>query len=217
MYIESENSLLQISDHRFSLKEIKINLVQTIYKPAKFNINTMTTIKWQPNTLEDNLIQLRPITEDDFDVLYEIASDPIIWQQHPTKDRYKKEVFQLFFDGAIKAKTAFLIIDKISDNVIGSTRYYDYKPESNSIAVGYTFLAKKYWGGLYNKACKSLMLDYAFQFIDNVYFHIGETNTRSQVAISNIGAVKVNEVDFDYYGKKLLHFEYLIEKKDWCK
>ena len=131
----------------------------------------------------------------------------------PNQRPIKKEVFQLFFDGAIKANTAFLIIDKISNKIIGSTRYYDYQPENSSIAIGYTFLATKYWGGQYNKASKKLLLDYAFQFVDKVYFHIGATNTRSQIAVAKIGAVKVNEVNFDYYGKKVLHFEYLIEKK----
>ena len=177
----------------------------------------MNTPNWQPNTLEDNLIRLKPLTEHDLDALYAVASDPLIWEQHPTKDRYKKEVFQLFFDGAITSHTAFLIIDKASNSIIGSTRYYDYKPENSSIAIGYTFLATTYWGGKYNKASKKLLLDYAFQFVDKVYFHIGATNTRSQIAVANIGAIKVNEVDFDYYGKKVLHFEYLIEKKDWKK
>ncbi|WP_299251558.1 GNAT family N-acetyltransferase [uncultured Cytophaga sp.] len=175
----------------------------------------MITINWQPNILEDNLIRLTPLTEYDFDVLHKVASDPLIWEQHPTKDRYKKEVFQLFFDEAVESHMAFLIIDKESSEIIGSTRYYDYKAETCTIAIGYTFLAKQYWGRQYNKSVKKMLLDYAFQFVDKVFFHVGSTNTRSQIAVSKIGALKVNEIDFDYYGKKVLHFEYLIEKTDW--
>ncbi|MFT3946725.1 MAG: GNAT family N-acetyltransferase [Agriterribacter sp.] len=177
----------------------------------------MTTIQpdWQPDYLENDLVRLIPLYKDDFEKLYAVASDPLIWEQHPAKDRYEREVFQLFFDGAVAGNTAFLIIDKASGNIIGSTRYYDYKPENSSIAIGYTFLAKAYWGGRYNQSCKKLLLDYAFQFVDKIYFHVGATNTRSQLAIQKTGGVKVNEADFDHYGKKLLHFEYIIKKEDW--
>ena len=172
-------------------------------------------INWRPNHLENNLVKLTPLTENDFEKLYAVAADPLIWEQHPSKDRYKQEVFQLFFDGAVAGKSAFLIIDKVTGNTIGSTRFYDYKPENSSIAIGYTFLAKTFWGGRYNQACKKLLLDYAFQFVNKVYFHVGATNTRSQLAILKTGAIKVNEVDFDHYGEKVLHFEYVIRKEDW--
>jgi RimJ/RimL family protein N-acetyltransferase len=175
-----------------------------------------TTPNWQPANLENNILKLVPLQKSDFEALFEVASDPLIWEQHPTKDRYKREVFQLFFDGAIKSKTAFLIIDKITGKLIGSTRYYDYKPEQSSIAVGYTFLNRAYWGSTYNKASKKLLLDYAFKYADKVYFHIGANNVRSQKAILNIGATKIGEVDFDYYGKKLLHYEYAITKTEWA-
>ena len=172
---------------------------------------------WQPEILEDDILKIVPLFETDFDRLFEIASDPLIWEQHPTSNRYKKEIFKLYFDGAISGKTAFLIIDKSTNKIIGSTRYYDYKVENSSIAIGYTFLSRQYWGGLYNKSSKKLLINYAFQFVDKIYFHIGATNIRSQLATMKIGATKVGEVDFDYYGKKLLHFEYTISKKEWNK
>ncbi len=170
------------------------------------------TENWRPEILEDNILKIVPLNKTDFDKLYEVASDPLIWEQHPTNDRYKKEVFQLYFDGAIQGKTAFLIINKSTDKIIGSTRYYDWKPENSSIAIGYTFLSREYWGGEYNKSAKKLLIEYAFQYIDKIYFHIGSNNIRSQLAIIKIGASKIGEVDFDHYGKKLLHFEYLISK-----
>jgi RimJ/RimL family protein N-acetyltransferase len=166
-------------------------------------------------TLENDLISLRPLDESDFEPLYAVASDPLIWELHPSKDRYKREVFQAFFDGAVQSQAAFLVFDKATDSLIGSTRYYDFKPEISTVAIGYTFLARAYWGGAYNKAMKQLMLDYAFANVDTVLFHIGTQNIRSQKAILKIGARFVREVDFDYYEKKLLHYEYEITKKDW--
>lgn len=170
-----------------------------------------TQVNWKPDNLEDELIQLVPIVETDFERTFEAAADPLIWEQHPSKDRYKRESFQQYFDDAINSKTAFLIIDKSNSQIIGSTRFYNYKPEESSIAIGYTFLTRQYWGGQYNKAAKKLLIDYAFNFVDKVYFHIAASNIRSQMAILKIGAKKVNEIDFDIQGQKILHFEYVID------
>ena len=173
-------------------------------------------INWQPDFLENEIVKIVPLTENDFELLFKVAADPLIWEQHPTQDRYKKEVFKLFFDSAVASQTDFLIKDKISNLVIGSTRYYDFKPADSSIAIGYTFLALQYWGGRYNKAVKELLLDYAFRFVHNVYFHIGAGNTRSQLAIIRVGAHKVKETDFDHYGEKVLHYEYLLSRHEWA-
>lgn len=173
------------------------------------------TNEFKIQELEGGIVRLIPLTESDFEALYEVASDPLIWEQHPSSDRYKREVFKSYFDDAISSQTAFVIIDELSDNIIGSTRYYDYKPEERSIAIGYTFLARAYWGGLYNKSTKKELLNFAFQFVDKVYFHIGPRNIRSQQAILKIGAKKIGDYALNSNGQKLMHFEYLIEKKDW--
>ncbi|MCK9641573.1 MAG: GNAT family N-acetyltransferase [Prolixibacteraceae bacterium] len=176
---------------------------------------TKVTVNWQPEILESDLLKIVPLIEADFDNLYKAASDPIIWEQHPANDRYKLEVFKPYFDGAIAGKSAFKIIDKSTNQMIGSTRYYDYNPEKSGIAIGFTFLAKEYWGGTYNKSVKKLMIDYAFQFVDIIYFHIGVTNIRSQKAIQKIGAIKRDEINFENNGQSLPHFEYLIKKQSW--
>lgn len=173
----------------------------------------MTDFKIQE--LESDIIKLVPLTKFDFEKIYVVASDPLIWEQHPSSDRFKREVFEIYFTNASSGGSAFIIFDKLTDNVIGSTRFYNYEPEKQSVAIGYTFLAKAYWGGLYNKSAKKVLLDYAFQFVDKVYFHIGPTNIRSQKATIKIGAMKVGEFDLDFNGQKVMHFEYLIEKKDW--
>ncbi|MDX1957735.1 MAG: GNAT family N-acetyltransferase [Leptospiraceae bacterium] len=167
--------------------------------------------------LQIDSISLVPITENDFEKLYSVASDPLIWEQHPNYDRYKREVFQLYFDGAIASKSAFLIYE-INDNqkkVIGSTRYYDYNSEASSVCIGYTFLAKEYWGGIYNRNIKKVLIDYAFQKVDRILFHIGEKNIRSQKSILKIGATRIEDVYIDSYGKKVLSFQYQIKKSDW--
>src|SRR5438128_762931 len=115
----------------------------------------------QPDDLENDVIKITPLGKDDFERLFVVASDPLIWEQHPAKERYKREIFQQFFDEALAAGSAFLIFDKQTNKLIGSTRYYDYKPEISSVCIGYTFLAKEYWGGSYNRSAKTVLLNYA--------------------------------------------------------
>jgi RimJ/RimL family protein N-acetyltransferase len=172
-------------------------------------------INLQP-ILENQTIQLCPLNEKDFDLLYAVAADPEIWKQHPNKDRWKKEVFETFFEGAIQSGGAFRVVDKSTNATIGSTRFYDYNPEDKSIFIGYTFYATAYWGKGVNPAVKALMLNYIFQFADKVYFHIGSENIRSQIAISRLGAVKAGEQEVTYFGElPKLNFVYEIVKRNW--
>lgn len=147
-------------------------------------------IDLQPTNLGNEYVRLSPLKPDDFEKLYKVASDPLIWEQHPNPNRYKREVFEVFFEGAIASKGAFLVFDAKTKEVIGSSRYHDYKPENNQIEIGYTFLARDHWGTTYNHALKRLMLEYIFKYVDNVVFHIGANNIRSQKAIVKLGAEK---------------------------
>jgi hypothetical protein len=84
----------------------------------------MKNFDLQPS-LENESVKIQPLQSIDFEVLYSVASDPLIWEQHPNKDRYKREVFETFFKGAMESGAAFLVIDKKTNKVIGSSRYYD--------------------------------------------------------------------------------------------
>jgi RimJ/RimL family protein N-acetyltransferase len=139
-------------------------------------------------TITGELIELRPLTLQDFDDLFAAASDPLIWAQHPESDRYTKEVFQRYFDGAIESKGAFAIVDRKSGRIIGSSRYCNLVPAAREIEIGWTFLERAFWGGDYNRELKTLMLDHAFKFVDRVVFVVGENNLRSQKALEKIGA-----------------------------
>lgn len=167
----------------------------------------------QPSHLKNEIVGLVPLQEEDFEELYLVASDPLVWEQHPNPLRYQRSVFRTYFEGAIESGGAFLIRDSQTDAVVGSSRFYDYNAQDSSVLIGYTFIGRAYWGKDYNKAVKRLMLDYAFHFIDKVYFHIGALNIRSQKAIENIGAKKVAEIEVEYYGEdSKLNFIYLISK-----
>lgn len=146
-------------------------------------------------TLYNDLVLLQPLKESDFEDLFNVASDPLIWEQHPNSDRYKRDVFQKYFNGAIESNGAFLILDKKDQSIIGCTRFYEYNEDDSSVAIGFTFIDRAHWGNGYNSAIKKLMIDYAFQSVKNIYFHVGLTNYRSQKAVEKLGAVKVAESD----------------------
>ncbi|HJY19679.1 MAG TPA: GNAT family N-acetyltransferase, partial [Chthoniobacterales bacterium] len=109
-------------------------------------------------------------------------------EQHPESDRYQRDVFQKFFDGALECKGAFVIIDRESGRIIGSSRYCNLDPKNGEVEVGWTFLERQFWGGIYNRELKQLMLNHAFRFVDRVLFVVGEKNLRSQKALEKIGA-----------------------------
>ncbi len=99
---------------------------------------------------------------------------------------------------------------------MGSSRYYEFDEAESSVAVGYTFIAREFWGQGHNRALKTLMLDYAFQFVDKVILHIGATNFRSQKASEKLGAVKISEIEVAYYGEPVKwNFVYQIDKAKW--
>jgi RimJ/RimL family protein N-acetyltransferase len=142
-------------------------------------------------TLAGELIVLRPLRPKDWDDLYAVASDPLIWEQHPNNDRYKEDVFREFFREALASGGAFVAIDVKDGRIIGSSRYAFYDEANSEIEIGWTFLARSYWGGAYNGEMKRLMLRHAFEFVDNVVFIVGPQNLRSQKALAKIGAVRL--------------------------
>jgi RimJ/RimL family protein N-acetyltransferase len=148
------------------------------------------TFALQP-TLKGKLLTLRPLQPEDFQQLYAVASDPLIWEQHPNSDRYREEVFKEFFREALESGGALIATDTKDERVIGSSRFHGYSEEKSEIEIGWSFLARSHWGGKFNGEMKQLMLGHAFQFVNSVIFIIGLKNLRSQKAIEKIGGVRV--------------------------
>ena len=143
--------------------------------------------------LEGERLLLRPLTPDDWDALFAVASDPEVWAIHPQHDRWQEPVFRRFFADALGRGGALVVIDKATGAVIGSSQY---KEEAGGVVeIGWTFLATSHWGGSYNREMKRLMLAHAFQFVDRVEFRVGECNLRSQRAMEKIGGRLTDRFD----------------------
>jgi len=142
-------------------------------------------------TLRGTLVELWPLRAEDFDDLYAVASDPLIWEQHPEHNRHEPEVFREFFRRALDSGGALTAIDVSSGKIIGSSRFLGYDEDRGEVEIGFTFLARSHWGGHYNGEMKRLMLQHAFRFVARVLFLIGPANIRSQKAVERLGAVRV--------------------------
>lgn len=152
--------------------------------------------------LEDELVKLRPLKADDFEDLFTVASDPLIWEQHPVKTRSTGEGFKRFFNESLDSEGAMLIIDKKTGTCIGSSRFKIIDTTSKVIEIGWTFLSRKYWGGTYNKAIKKLMINHALMGFKLVVLYVGRDNIRSQRAVRKIGGKAVSSPTFPWMADK---------------
>ncbi len=159
----------------------------------------------QPD-LRGELVRVRPLRPDDWDALYAVAADPLIWEQHPAFDRYKEEVFREFFRDALACGGGLVVLDAKDGRVIGSSRYYGYDEGKSEVEIGWTFLARSHWGGAANRELKALMLGHAFRFVERVIFKVGPQNWRSQRAMEKIGGRRVG-IQADDTGRESVVFE----------
>ncbi len=134
---------------------------------------------------------LRPLQEGDFDHLYAIASDPLVWEQHPAKERAEEPVYRQFFADAIGSGGALTATDRSDGRIIGTSRFDRYDAHRSEVEIGWTMLARSHWGGAYNAEMKRLMLDHAFRFVERVVFRVHSHNFRSQRAVEKLGAARV--------------------------
>jgi RimJ/RimL family protein N-acetyltransferase len=143
----------------------------------------------QPHLVGD-LVELRPLREDDFAGLYAAAADPLIWEQHPVPNRHEEEAFRASFAEQVASGGALVAVDRRDGRIIGQSRFDGYDPEQSEVEIGWTFLARSHWGGGYNGEMKRLMLAHAFRFVRRVVFVVHPENVRSQRAVEKLGAVR---------------------------
>jgi RimJ/RimL family protein N-acetyltransferase len=158
------------------------------------------------------------LAEQDWDALFEVASDPAIWEQHPMHDRWREDVFRAFFDDAMAKGGALAIVDKRDGAIIGSSRFQDLSEEGGgSVEIGWTFFATRCWGKGINRAVKRMMLAHAFESVARVDFRVGETNYRSRIALENIGAQRSRRTELAQYdGKRVLHIVYELTRDEFA-
>jgi RimJ/RimL family protein N-acetyltransferase len=156
--------------------------------------------------LSGELVELRPLRSEDYGPLFAVASDPLIWEQHPARDRHEPAVFRAFFDEAIDSGGALAVIDRGTGAIIGSSRFHGFDADRREVEIGWTFLARSHWGGPYNRELKELMLRHAFEAVDRVVFLVGPQNRRSQRALEKLGVLRAG-TRLDGHGRESCVYE----------
>jgi RimJ/RimL family protein N-acetyltransferase len=168
--------------------------------------------------LEGLMLRLRPLCRDDWDALFAVASDPLIWEQHPAHDRWQEPVFRCFFEEGLAGGGALVIQERATGRVIGSSRYDHQRALPGEVEIGWTFLARDHWGGATNAELKRLMIDHALRAQEAVIFLVGETNLRSRRALEKIGARLTDRIDeAEMAGQPVRHLVYRISRADWAQ
>lgn len=167
--------------------------------------------------LDSAVLHIRPLRTDDFGALFAVASDPLIWALHPVSTRYQPDVFRAFFADSIASGGAMVVSLKATDQIIGSSRYFQPDPASGRAEIGWSFLARQYWGGAMNAQVKHLLLTHAFRFVDTVYFRVGESNIRSRRAMEKIGGrlTDLRDVIIGPTGAALPHVIFDLTRADF--
>lgn len=168
--------------------------------------------------LEGERLLLRPLREDDWEALFAVAADPQIWAVHPAHDRWQEPVFRAFFEDALSQGGALAVIEKASGQVVGSSRFQGHDPaDGGSVEIGWTFLARRLWGGGYNAEMKRLMLTHALRSVHRVDFRVGEGNVISRGAMANIGGVLSDREDITMIGGEAYrHVIYEITRESFA-
>lgn len=163
-------------------------------------------------TISGETISLRPLTPDDFEDVYAAASDPLIWEQHPFPLRYRRDIFETgFWASAVTSEGALVITENASGAIIGSSRFYEWNPAAREVAIGFTFLVRRHWGGATNRELKQLMLQHAFRWARVAWFHVGASNQRSRKAMEKIGGKLSHEEAKEIHGVAHVHAYYRID------
>lgn len=168
--------------------------------------------------LDGERLYLRPLRESDWDALFAVAADRLLWERHPAHDRWQEPVFRAFFEDALAQGGALAIVDKASGALIGSSRFQDYDPAGAGVVeIGWSFLARPYWGLGYNAEFKKLMLEHAFRSVDRVLFRVGADNVISRKAMANIGGRLTGETFFvERAGRPVEHVVFEITRESFA-
>jgi RimJ/RimL family protein N-acetyltransferase len=149
--------------------------------------------------LKGHYVYLELLKADHIPELKELAKNERIWEFTRTllvDDSYDEQ-FNHYIQTALDPRNtggqvSFIIRRSKDDALIGMTRYYGIEPAHKRISIGYTWYIPEVWGGVENKECKLLLLQYAFEVLDfqRVQFDVAHQNIRSQKAVEKIGGTK---------------------------
>jgi RimJ/RimL family protein N-acetyltransferase len=150
---------------------------------------------WLEETeLESASVKLSPLRVEHADALVIAASDGNLWELWftfvPSQDSIGRYINDALNEQAQGLALPFVVIDKASGKVVGSTRFCHADTVNKRVEIGYTWYSKSSQGSSVNKECKNLLLTHAFEVLDAiaVEFRTHWHNYASRQAIARLGA-----------------------------
>ena len=145
-------------------------------------------------TLENKRVELRPLAKTDIAFLLPFSlKEPALWDYSITSAA-GEEALTTYVENALALRNnkkgyPFLVFDKATQQVAGSTRFYDMDFHHKTLSLGYTWYGKKFQRTGLNRQCKLLLLTFAFEKLkmERVEFRADARNQRSLDAMKGIG------------------------------
>lgn len=139
-------------------------------------------------------MRLEPLTQAHAEPLIAAAGDGELWNTQVTiipESAGMKDYIQTALDGQSRgSELPFVIISKLSNQIVGTTRFYEIFPADRRAAIGYTWLAKSAQRTPINTEAKLLLLTHAFKTWKCVRVELvtDVLNEQSRAAILRLGA-----------------------------
>ena len=147
-----------------------------------------------PIVLDGQQVRLEPLTQAHAEALITAAADGDLWNSNvtiiPSRDTIA-DYIQAALDGQAQGRELpFVIIDKSSNRIVGTTRFYEIRSTDRAAAIGYTWLAKSAQRTAVNTESKLLLLTHAFEHwrCNRVELITDVLNEQSRAAILRLGA-----------------------------
>jgi len=190
----------------------------------KFSASMNSEILTTSIIIENDRVLLVPFENERNKELRDIIFNDEIWEYMGMFVRNEQDFEQYIQDTLIQKEQGicypFLIIDKDTNRVAGSTRFGYINRASQKCEIGWTWIGEEFQRTGLNKACKFALLDFGFSQIGfrRIQFSADLENIRSQKAIEKLGAIREgifrnNYIDSEGNSKDDIYFSILQE--DW--
>ncbi|HLK91687.1 MAG TPA: GNAT family protein [Polyangia bacterium] len=145
-------------------------------------------------TLEGTRFRLEPLRASHHGALCAIGLDADLWRWSPKPLRTPEDVTE-YVAFALRERDAgralpFVVTERSSGEVIGSTRFGAIEPAHRRVEIGWTWYAARWQRTAANTEAKYLLLRHAFETLGciRVELKTDALNERSRTAIRRIGA-----------------------------
>ncbi|ALJ04119.1 GCN5 family acetyltransferase [Pseudalgibacter alginicilyticus] len=175
--------------------------------------------------LENDKVLLRPLVENDFDQLLRYSLNELdIWDFNAFgangEDNLRQYIKTAIENRKKQTDYVFVVIDKLQNKMVGSTRFYLINQVTKTLELGYTWYGKDHQGTYINKNSKYLLLEFALEQLgyERVAFKANIANKRSINAMKSIGCVEegvLRNFSFDAKGNRIDLIVLSILKDEW--